>query len=184
MKLCEQLKDYADIYIVSDEAFTLLLLENQYDKWLDIYIARKNGPQDLPSINEKRKRKWESDVSPRYTNGGILYKDNCKMASRGWTETGIQHFNDLCHMVSADRQGNQAMVQRLKVWWSETHGLPKQKINKEEDWDNGPTPFHHLWDDDDDTDPREEMNRQTGGEDGEAGVDKSKSSSTPVATEI
>jgi hypothetical protein len=28
------------------------------------------------------------------------------------------------------------------------------------------------------------MNRQTGGEDGEAGVDKSKSSSTPVATEI
>jgi hypothetical protein len=87
-------------------------------------------------------------------------------------------------MVSADRQGNQAVVQRLNVWWSERHSsLPKQKINKEKDWANGPTPFHHLWDDDDDNDPREEMNRRTG-EDGEAGVDKNKSASTPVATKI
>jgi hypothetical protein len=41
MKLCEQLKDDADICTVSDEVFTLLLLENQYDCWLDIYEAQK-----------------------------------------------------------------------------------------------------------------------------------------------
>jgi hypothetical protein len=28
--------------------------------------------------------------------------------------------------------------------------VPRQKVNKDEEWANGPTPFHHLWDDYDD----------------------------------
>jgi heat shock protein HspQ len=64
-------------------------------------------------------------------------------------------------MVKGDRQANPVMVRRLKVWWSETHNVPKQKINKEEDWANRQTPFHHLLDDNDnDNDLGEEVDQQ------------------------
>ena len=40
-KMSEHLTNDASICSVSDEAFTLLLLENQYDCWTDIYHQRK-----------------------------------------------------------------------------------------------------------------------------------------------
>jgi hypothetical protein len=97
--------------------------------------------------SDKRKHKWESDVSPKCTNGGILYKDKRKMMHKGWREAGIEPFNTICKIVSADRLHNPAVVQHLKVWWEQTNHVPKQKVNKNEEWANGPAPFHHLWDD-------------------------------------
>jgi hypothetical protein len=55
---------------------------------------------------EKRKRKWESDVSPKYTDGGIIYTDKRKMTHRGWNEEGICRFNVLCLLVQRDRTAN------------------------------------------------------------------------------
>jgi hypothetical protein len=62
------------MYTVSDEAFTLLLLENNYDRWTDIYKNRLEEPtvvetDDNAATMETRNRKWESDVSPKYTDG-------------------------------------------------------------------------------------------------------------------
>jgi hypothetical protein len=47
--------------MVSDEAFTCLLLENQYNQWKDIFDRKKHYA--VTPRSEKRKRKWESDVS-------------------------------------------------------------------------------------------------------------------------
>jgi hypothetical protein len=53
---------------VSDEACTLLLLENNYDRWKDVHRNKQetSTTDDLPTGigDAKRKRKWESDVSP------------------------------------------------------------------------------------------------------------------------
>jgi hypothetical protein len=79
MKLSEQLKRDADnICTVSDEAFALLLLENQYDCWTYIFEQRKQRATEITIRSDKQKWRWELDVSPKYTNGGILYKDKRK----------------------------------------------------------------------------------------------------------
>jgi hypothetical protein len=41
-------------------------------------------------------------VSPKYTNGGIFYRDKRKMSHKEWRGTGIEHFNAICEMVSVD----------------------------------------------------------------------------------
>jgi hypothetical protein len=46
-----------------------------------------------------------------------------------------------------DRNNNPAVVECLKVWWEQTNHAPRQKVNNDEEWENGPTPFHHLWND-------------------------------------
>jgi hypothetical protein len=58
-------------------------------------------------------------------------------------------------MVAEDRLKNPPVVQPLKVWWEQTNNVPRQKVNKDEDWANGLTPFHHLWGDYDDTTGKE-----------------------------
>ena len=51
---------------VSDEAFALLLLENSWDRWLDIYRRQKG--KVTPKRGQKR-REFESDVPTKYTKG-------------------------------------------------------------------------------------------------------------------
>ena len=41
VKMTEPLTTDAEIWSVSNEAFTLLLLENQYDQWTDIHQQRE-----------------------------------------------------------------------------------------------------------------------------------------------
>ena len=95
---------------ISDEAFTLLLLENNYDRWIDVYKNKYNNHPSLPNAevaeDETRKRKWESDVSPKYTEGGIVYTDARKMTHRGWNDEGIRRFNALSIIVKQDRIAN------------------------------------------------------------------------------
>jgi hypothetical protein len=72
------------------------------------------------------------------------------MTRKGWREAKIEHFNTICKMVSADQNINPVLVECLKVWWEQTSHVPRQKVNKDEEWVHGLTPFHHLWDDYDD----------------------------------
>ncbi len=58
---------------VSDEAFALLLLENSYDRWCDLYFNNKGA---LLQRRGKKGRDVESDVAPKYTRGGIKYSTN------------------------------------------------------------------------------------------------------------
>jgi hypothetical protein len=135
---------------VSDEAFTLLLLENNYDRWTDIYKNRLEEPTvvetDDNATMEKRKRKWESDVSPKYTDGGIIYTDKRKMTHRGWNEEGICRFNALCMLVQKDRTKNPGVVEDLVRNWKEgMHQSKKQDDNQAVQI--GIEAYHELWDD-------------------------------------
>ena len=95
------------LYTVTDEAFALLLLENSYDCWLDLF--RKSGNRKPPT---KRKRDSNdaaitiSDVRPKYTEGGISYSydtDSTSNRGRGWSEAGRICFNALVDLVIKSR---------------------------------------------------------------------------------
>jgi hypothetical protein len=148
-KMHEQLTTDADICSVSDEAFTLLLLENQYDRWSDIYQQRKNKSKEGSVVRqERRKRKWESDISPKYTDGGIRYSDDRKMTHKGWKEAGIVRFNELCAKVHGDRKlYPKKVVEPLLKWWSQIHHVTKQKVKDVDDVVAGTSAYHELWDD-------------------------------------
>jgi len=60
--------------IPSDEAFTLVTLENQYDCWLDIFV--RNGRKRPPPqrfLGQDRKKTVILNVQPKYTTGGNVY---------------------------------------------------------------------------------------------------------------
>jgi hypothetical protein len=93
---------------VSDEAFALLLLENNFDGWQDIYRLRK--VEVTPKRGQKR-REFESDVPTRYTKGGIVYDKTIKNNDpKGWSAEGIKRYNEQYATVKADRKSNKAFT--------------------------------------------------------------------------
>ena len=92
----------SSILTVSDEAFVLLILENNWNRWMD--LNKKSDNKYVPT-----KRGCETpivtDVKPMYTNiNRIAGNDEI---NRGWSEEGIQRFNTLCGMVKEDREENE-----------------------------------------------------------------------------
>ena len=95
---------------VSDEAFALLLLENNYDRWVDIYRRQKG--EVTPKRGQKR-REFESDVPTKYTKGGIVYDQTAKKQHpKGWSSEGIQRFNELFDSVKQDRKENKSFIKK------------------------------------------------------------------------
>jgi hypothetical protein len=104
---------------VSDEAFALLLLENSFDCWQDIYQLQKG--EVTPKRGQKR-REFESDVPTRYTKGGIVYDKTVKNNDpKGWSAEGILRYNKLYSMVKEDRKTNRSFT---------TNWLIKKKENQ------------------------------------------------------
>ena len=95
------------LFTKTDEAFALLMLENNWDRWIDIFKLNNNR---IPPI--KRKRDGEEKVSisnirPKYTDGGISYSDESSASQtkgRGWSEKGIRRFNEIIDMVKKSRK--------------------------------------------------------------------------------
>ena len=58
---------------VSDEAFALLLMENSYPQWCNIYF--KHGGA-MVQHRGKKGREVDSNVLPMYTHGGIKYNES------------------------------------------------------------------------------------------------------------
>jgi hypothetical protein len=90
---------------VSDEAFALLLLENSYARWFDLFTRHEGSVMQQRGVKQRR---FESDVPTMYTRGGIKYdkyqsKDGEK---KGWSDEGIIRFNALFEMVKRDRTAN------------------------------------------------------------------------------
>jgi hypothetical protein len=61
----------SELFTHSDEAFTLVVLENYWDRWID---KCKDG---MPRawIGSRRKKEMKSKVEPKYTSGGLIYND-------------------------------------------------------------------------------------------------------------
>ena len=93
----------SSIVTVTDEAFALLVLENNWERWLDINNKSKN--KYVPSKRGRGDRA-ASDILPLYTNVNCSKVNAGNGGNRGWNETGINRFNELCYMVKEDRNKN------------------------------------------------------------------------------
>ena len=111
----------SDLCTVSDEACTMLILENNYDRWIDVHKNKTEGSTAIETAvalrADKRKHKWESDVAPRYTEGGLVYSVDRVMTQKGWKDKGIRRFNDLCHQVAKDRRDNPNVLTKMVREW-------------------------------------------------------------------
>jgi len=89
-------KTVSELATPSDEAFTLLLLENMWDQW---------STRDLAEYKDERKYnevtgEWEKrkPVYGKWTRGA---RGECHYG--GWTEDGVNQFNELCGLVNQNR---------------------------------------------------------------------------------
>ena len=103
--------DNSELFSMSDEAFTLLLLENYFDRWMDIYT--KEGGVPRRKIGSRRKKEVDSDVKPKYTSGGVVYNARKEAKGKGWKNDGIQRYNDLFGIVETDRANNELFMARF-----------------------------------------------------------------------
>ena len=93
----------SDIMTVSDEAFVCLVLKNNWDRWLDINNESNNkfAPSRRGSNNG-----ITTPVIPKCTTiNGHPSKEGA-YGVRGWSDTGIERFNELCKLVKKDRKLN------------------------------------------------------------------------------
>jgi len=106
----------------SSEVFGLLLLENQWDRWFDIYCMNDGR---ITSNRGQKRAKTDSRIKPKYTKGGITFnwckdkepgKEGDDEAKKGWTNAGIHRFNELYDFVKNDRKRNKGF---LKLWLTE-----------------------------------------------------------------
>ena len=102
---------------ISDEAFALLLIENSYDRWMDIFKTHGgNAGRRAPGAYSEKQ--WVSDVPPKYTHGGIIYKEaavreRAAKDVKGWSNEGIRRYNALFHEVKKDRKEHPTFITNL-----------------------------------------------------------------------
>ena len=103
--------DNTELFTKSDEAFTLLLLENYYDRWMDIY--KHNGGITRRKLGSRRKKEVQSEVKPKYTSGGVVYNSRKEAKGKGWKNDCISCYNDLFAIVENDRLNNALFMSRF-----------------------------------------------------------------------
>ena len=89
------------LYSVSHKAFTLLLLENRFERWLDVFTNHKGPVMQQRGVKQGA---FQSDIPTVYTRGGIKYdKTSVTQSSvKGWSAEGIVRFNMLFDLVKRD----------------------------------------------------------------------------------
>ena len=97
-----------DLLCIASEAFGLLVLENQWDRWVDIY--EKSGGRIFTGGNVKIKE-IKSDVQPKYTRGGLRNGSRREIGTvKGWSAEGIVRFNQLLFLVHQDRVNHRNFI--------------------------------------------------------------------------
>ena len=128
-----------DLFTVSDEAFMLLILENSYERWVDIFDQQ--DPNSGAEIGKRKGRewKWASSKHTRYTQGGIRYARAGGIESsggtKGWSREGKDRYIKLYQMVLQDRRSHPEAFQRwIKQFHAESSEI-KIRPSASETWD-------------------------------------------------
>jgi len=110
---CDRL--ISDYISVSDEAFAILIFENNYETWCD--MVKRNNTKLSPVIQ-------------KYTNGGSSSgKNGSSRRYQGWNSEGIKRFNDLFDLVKADRESAHAKpFEEAFKNYCENEGVSKKKV--------------------------------------------------------
>ena len=97
-----------DILTITDEAFVLLVLENNWERWIDINNQSNNHFQ---MSKRGRSKPILSTIMPKYTHlnvkeAGVRKDDSDEEDTavwKGWNEAGIRRYNELCLIVKDNR---------------------------------------------------------------------------------
>ena len=181
-KILEAYDGGRELCTKSDEAFVLLLLENSIDRWKDIF-TRSQG-RTTPSRGSRR-RKWYSNITPKYTCGGIIFNKEDdegsptdvpkasapqqKAVGKGWNNMGIKRFNELFALVNVDRSNHPGFTRN---WMIDYMAAMRPKKKSKRFVTLAPDASHELWDASDVEDPH-----QPGGNDDDEDEPGSDSSS-------
>jgi len=93
-------------FTASDEAFALVVLFNYHNYWTEIFV--KNGHQ-VPMRKCKRDIDDDDEVldiqmKPVFTDGNLLYHKEDNKITKGWSNEGLQKFNDFYQKCEEDRK--------------------------------------------------------------------------------
>jgi hypothetical protein len=98
---------------VSDEALTLLGIENGHKLWDDIW-AKSARKVRVIRKDEPYPEEWNSTVYPEYTRTSKADPSIDKHTEdKRWTQAGICRFNSLCQAIIANRQ----VYPNFKIRW-------------------------------------------------------------------
>ena len=109
------LSQYATI---SDEAFAILIFENNLDAWIDMGVRKDTSGTEVPR---------------KYTNGG---RSKGEMASsqhnKGWSEQGLKRFNELFDKVKENRATPEAVIfeERFRAYCEDEASSKKKRIKE------------------------------------------------------
>lgn len=134
----------------SDEAFAILLFDNNIDVWLD--MAKKGITKN-------------SDVKPKYTNGGSATGETASSrVYEGWSRIGLTKFNTIFDMVKKDRKEPHArkFEEEFRQHCETTLSGNKRKVPEFEH--DAIDIRHELWSDDEDG-PEGPQQRSPGADD-------------------
>ncbi len=101
-------KKVSDIITVSDEAFIVLTLENNWERWLDINNKSKNN---YTTSTRGKTTSYQCNIMPKYTfiNTKGTRDGLQNVPWKGWSNEGILRFNEICKTVKEDRKHNLAV---------------------------------------------------------------------------
>jgi len=95
-----------NLFSKSDEAFAMIVLDNNYEYWSELFIENGNS---IPSSNRKRKMNESNNgkdltKKPKYTDSYLFNKKSSSgKQGKGWSEDGINKFNQYCRQCFEDR---------------------------------------------------------------------------------
>ena len=180
----ERIMDHAtrkekDVSTVSDEAFALLLMENCYDRCVDLFISNNFcAPSIQRGVRSNHERSKGSEVKTKYTSGGIFYKtkdDEGNLvrrpeANKGWSREGIQRFNELHTLVGKDRSNNHAFFKKFLKAERDLLGMSRKSGRRRSEDEATPIePTNELFQDSDEEKEADEYDGETEGVDDEKG---------------
>jgi hypothetical protein len=96
----------------SDEAFALLTLENNYERWMA--MARWHVDNADMAPDDKAPKSFPGS---RYTNSGLSKKNGRSRRLQGWAREGYLRFNELYNQVSRDRRHRVQFENELLTIW-------------------------------------------------------------------
>ena len=91
-------KKMTEFTTVSDVAFCLLALENNWDYWVKIASINPTG------ATEQNRNNNNTYPTTKWTSSPVIGGKNT-----GWSKEGLQRFNALCQTEAIDREANSSI---------------------------------------------------------------------------
>ena len=116
----------------SDEAFVLLALENDWERWIDINNKSKNA---CTASTRGDSKAIDSHTMPKHTCINKKRDDNtrgdaARVTWRGWNNDGTLRFNSLCKAVKRDRKNCAALDKTILAAIDPEEKSKRQKNRK------------------------------------------------------